>query len=127
MAANTGRSLGAPPGAAAWNEAQTWRTNRRAMAQRFLAEGAATSAGFAVAWSDDVGSRVDHIIQVAVARINAAAKAKALAAASSSAIGTSKPKPTTVYAGASTIDLVNNRLTLGDGTVVDIRTGTKVD
>jgi hypothetical protein len=108
----TRRRAGNPP-AAPW-------------AGHFLREGEAARDSFGAAWSSKIDDTVDFAFQVAVNRINAAAKAKALATVAS-ITGKIWTPPTTVYAGASTIDLANNTITLGDGTKINTRTGSKVD
>jgi hypothetical protein len=125
MAANVGQ-ISSARSTTAWDHAQGWQSARRAMAGHFLREGEAARESFGAAWSSKIDDTVDFAFQVAVNRINAAAKAKALATVAS-VTGKIWTPPTTVYAGASIIDLVNNTITLGDGTKINTRTGSKVD
>lgn len=124
MAANVGHGYRAAS-QTAWVQAQEWRTARRAMAQHFLEEGQAARQSFGRAWTVQIDETVDFAFEVAVDRINAAVKAKALVA--SAASGKVWTPPTTVYAGASVIDMAKGTITLGDGTTIDIRTAARID
>jgi hypothetical protein len=57
--------------------------------------------------------------------VEAASKAQTVSSPASA--WKNKTPPVTVYAGASTIDLENDTVTLGDGTTLDIHTGLTVD
>lgn len=125
MAANVGQ-ISRARSQTAWDQAQGWQSARRAMTDHFLKEGAAARQNFESARASNIDDTVDFAFQVAVNRINAAVKAKALATVAK-VTGKIWTPPTTVYAGASTIDLANGTITLGDGTKINTRTGSKVD
>jgi hypothetical protein len=125
MAATVGHAWGARH-ASAWEAAQAWRAFRRAMRDRFLADSTVVRTDLAKAAADQIQGAFDHIIEVAVDRINAAAKSKAAAAAPAAAAN-ARPLATKVYAGGSTIDLDKDLITLADGTTIDLHTGAKVD
>jgi hypothetical protein len=57
--------------------------------------------------------------------VQAASKPKPPSASASA--WRNKAPPSKVYAGASTIDLKNDTIKLGNGTTLDIHTGRKVD
>ncbi len=124
-AANAGHAGFGPCPLGSWEQTQAWRSARRAMRERFADDGVALRSYLATAWTDRINGMFDLAIEAAIDRVNAASKAKA-ASASASAWNNKAP-PTKVYAGASTIDLENDTVTLGDGTALDIHTGLKVD
>ncbi len=127
MAANVGQSSTARA-PSAWEWAQAWRATRRAMAQHFLDDARVIGAALAGAAADRITNGFNFTIQLAVDRVNAeaAARARALAAKSSSGAPAFTP-PASLYAGASTLDFENDTITLGDGTVIDMHTGARVD
>src|SRR5262245_11234546 len=105
MAANAGQISRARP-LTAWDQAQGWQAARRAMTRDFLRQAEATRQSFDTAWSTHIENAVDFAFEVAVNRIRAEASAKALAA-SAETVGKVWTPPTSVYAGASVIDLAN--------------------
>jgi hypothetical protein len=124
-AANAGHAGFGPRPLGTWEQTQAWRSARRAMRERFVEDGVVLRSGLATAWTDRINGMFDLAIDVAIDRVNAASKVQAASARASA--WNNKAPPTKVYAGASTIDLDNDTVTLGDGTTLDIHTGLKVD
>lgn len=111
-------------GLTTWEQTRAWRSARRAMTQEFLTEGKAARSRFSTAWTTHAEAAGDLALQAAIDRVNAAAKAKMLVASALPEIAARDP---IIRAGASTINLNNDTITLGNGTVIDIKTGAKID
>ena len=125
MAASIGQRP-APQSLAVRMQAQGWQSDRRAMTQHFLQDGEAARQRFDAALSTQRDGAVNLAFAAAVDRINLAGQTKARAAPVTIA-GKVWAPPATIYAGASSIDLANGTITLGDGTRITMRTAAKVD
>ena len=118
------------PRPSAWQEMQTRREKNKAFREDLESLHEAVSSTLSSTWSSQITRSGDLAAKAALARIQAETKAKvkakqAAADAASSSVWKNKAPPTEVSAGNSKIDLSNNTLTLGDGTVIDIKTGVK--
>ncbi|MEX0842010.1 MAG: hypothetical protein WD039_06965 [Xanthobacteraceae bacterium] len=104
-----------------------WQSAPHAMSLRFLDQGAAARARFSATWSDQITGATDLTFQAALIRMNIEAEAAHQAAFANSNSVVGKPRDSTILAGASTINLDEDTITLGDGTVLDIKTGQNID
>ncbi|MGV3633783.1 MAG: hypothetical protein ACO1NY_05495 [Pseudorhodoplanes sp.] len=121
----------------AYESMTSWREKRKAFQEQYEAQLAESVSQLQTAWTD-VGYNVGEIAaNKALARIQAEAKAKqekaaAAAAAEENLINPPKQSSfsyndTVTVSGGAVINLSANTITHTDGTVVDLKTGTKVN
>jgi hypothetical protein len=103
-------------------QAQAWRERRQAQREEYQALTSAAATGLSAATSNQIDETVKLAAQVALDRIQAAAKAKFEKASATAAPAVKEP-PATVYAGASEIDLASGTVKLPGGKKLDVRTG----
>ncbi|HWV51405.1 hypothetical protein [Pseudorhodoplanes sp.] len=121
----------------AYQSMVSWREKRKAFQEKYEAKMENAVSALQTAWND-VGYNIGEIAaNRALARIQQEAKAKQEKALAELAAEQSRINPpkqssfsysdTVTMSGGTTIDLAANRITHSDGTVVDLKTGLKVN
>lgn len=115
----------------AYQSLQAWHQRQASFRQDFEANQSAAMSAFGDAMSNQISQSGTISAQIALDRIQAAAKAKFAAisdGASATSSTTANPvDPIVLSDGSSTIDVTGGTLTLSNGTVIDLKTGLKVD
>lgn len=114
----------------AYESMVSWREKHAAARQDFESQMTTASSTFGDAFSNQISQSGTIAAQRALARIQAETKAKQAAQAASDTRNTPVDPPkvigstVTLSDGSSQIDLEAGTLTMADGSVVDLKTGT---
>jgi hypothetical protein len=130
MAGIQGKRFNWRPQPSAWQDLQNRRERSKEFREKYASANADAHSKLTAVWSSQVTSGGDLAAKKALTRIQAEAAAKIQEnqreeESKSFSVWKNAAPPKQVTAGDSKIDMVNNTLTLSDGTLIDIKTGVK--